>query len=280
MKFAICNETFQDWPFPKAFHFARQCGYAGIEFAPFTMDKDARRISDRQRETVRRQVEAADLEVIGLHWLLAFTEGLYLTSPQSEVRRRTSAYLRELARLCRDLGGKIMVLGSPQQRNLLPGVDHAAAMGYAAEVIRDALDAFDEQDVVLAVEPLGPQEGNFLLTASAGRELVARVDSPRCRLHLDVKAMSSENQPIPQIIRENSRHLVHFHANDANRRGPGMGNVDFLPILGALLDIDYQGWVSVEVFDYEPGVERLARESLEYLHQCLDKLPARQQGAG
>ena len=41
MKFGICNETFQDWPFDKAFAFARQCGYTGIEFAPFTMNKDA-----------------------------------------------------------------------------------------------------------------------------------------------------------------------------------------------------------------------------------------------
>ena len=38
MKFVICNETFQDWPFDKAFDFARKSGYTGIEFAPFTID--------------------------------------------------------------------------------------------------------------------------------------------------------------------------------------------------------------------------------------------------
>ena len=122
------------------------------------------------------------------------------------------------------------------------------------------------------MEPLGPAEGNFLLTADAGRRLVDMVASPHCRLHLDVKAMSSEGEPIDQIIRRHAARLQHFHANDANRRGPGMGDIDFLPILRALQEVDYQGWVSVEVFDYTPGVETLARDSIVYLRECLRKL--------
>ncbi len=269
MKFAICNETFQDWPFDKAFAFARECGYTGIEFAPFTMNKDARQISPAKREEVRGRAEAAGLEVVGLHWLLAFTEGFYVTTPDEEVRRNTSEYMGELARLCRDLGGKVLVLGSPMQRNLLPGVSHDEAMEYAADTLRGAMPFIEECDLVLAVEPLGPEEGDFMRTAELGVKLIEMVDSPRCRLHLDVKAMSTEDKPIDAIIRDNASLLQHFHANDPNRRGPGMGEVDFKPILAALQEIDYQGWVSVEVFDYEPGVETLARESIENMKACL-----------
>ena len=272
MKFGICNETFQDWPFEKAFAMARECGYTGIEFAPFTMDKNACDITAEMRATARRQAENEGLEVIGLHWLLAFTEGYYLTSPDADVRTKTARYLAELARLCRDLGGDILVLGSPVQRNLLEGVSHERAMEYAADVLRQATPAFDDHGVTLAVEPLGPQEGDFLLTAASGIELVKMVDSPRVRLHLDVKAMSSESTPIDEIIRRSAEYVVHFHANDANKRGPGMGEIDFIPILQALRDVDYQGWVSVEVFDYTPGVESLARDSIEYLKRCEQQL--------
>ncbi len=118
MKFAICNETFQNWPLDQAFAFARQCGYTGVEFAPFTINKNAYDISAERRVEVRSLAEQAGLEVVGLHWLLAFTQGYYLTSPDASVRRSTSAYLGELARLCRDLGGSVLVLGSPQQRNV------------------------------------------------------------------------------------------------------------------------------------------------------------------
>jgi sugar phosphate isomerase/epimerase len=84
--------------------------------------------------------------------------------------------------------------------------------------------------------------------------------------------MSAEGRPIPDIIRENAPYLEHFHANDANRLGPGFGQIEFVPIFEALGQIDYRGWVSVEVFDYTPGPERLARQSIDYMRACLDKL--------
>lgn len=276
MKFAICNETFLDWPFDRAFAFARECGYTGIEIAPFTIATDVKEITAARRAEVRRQAEAADLQVIGLHWLLAKTTGYYLTTPDAAVRRRTAEYVQELARCCRDLGGSILVFGSPQQRNLLPGVSYDQALGYAAEVFQTAMPVLEDLDVTLAVEPLGPAEGDFLLTADAGARLIEMVGSPNCRLHLDCKAMSSEGEPIPQIIKRHQSLLAHFHANDANRLGPGFGEIDFVPIFAALGEIDYRGWVSVEVFDYSPGVERLARESIEYMQDCLAQLTDQQ----
>jgi sugar phosphate isomerase/epimerase len=271
MKYAICNETFLDWPFDKAFAFARECGYTGIEIAPFTINPDARKISVERRGEVRRQAEAAGLDVVGLHWLLAKTEGLYLTTRDAAVRRATADYVEELGRLCRDLGGSILVFGSPLQRNLLPGVGHDEGLKYAAEVFQSAIPTLEQLDVTLAIEPLGPAEGNFLLTAADGVKLVEMVGSPHCRLHLDCKAMSSEATPIPEIIRRCAPWLVHFHANDANKLGPGFGELDFTPIFETLGEIDYRGWVSVEVFDYSPGVERLARESIEYMQACAEK---------
>ncbi len=276
MRLAICNETFREWESERAFATARQLGYEGIEFAPFTLGADASAISRPQRELVRRQLASAGLDAVGLHWLLAGTDGYYLTSPEVAVRRRTSAYLGQLAELCRDLGGNIMVLGSPAQRNLLPGIAHDQAVDFAADVLRKAVPTLEAYQVTLAVEPLGPQEGNFLNTTAAGIDLVQRVNNPQVQLHLDVKAMCSEGQPLSELIRQGAPYLAHFHVNDPNLRGPGMGEVDFMPILQALHDVGYERWLSVEVFDYEPGVEALASESIRTLRQCLGQIAARQ----
>lgn len=209
------------------------------------------------------------MEVIGLHWLLAKTEGFHLTTADRQVRSRTAKYLRELVQLCSDLGGEVMVLGSPQQRNLEEGMTHEQAMENAAEVLKEVKSALEDHQVSIAIEPLGPQEGNFLNHAYQARTLIEMVQSPQVRLHLDVKAMSTEGEPIEDVIRQNADWMIHFHANDPNLLGPGMGEVDQRPIFQALTEIGYTGWVSVEVFDYAPGVETILRESWNGMQRAL-----------
>ena len=273
MRLAICNETFGEMPLQQAVEMAASLGYSGWEVAPFMLGDDATSITAAQRKEYRRVVTAAGLEIIGLHWLLAKTEGYHLTTPDAATRRRTAAYFEELIRLCADLcegcAEPVMVLGSPQQRNRSEGVSSETAMQNAAEVIRSLAPSLERHQVRIALEPLGPQEGNFLNTAAEARQLQQMIDCPYVGLHLDVKAMSTEAQDIPTVIRGNADWLLHFHANDPNRLGPGMGDVDFVPIIAALREVGYDRWVSVEVFDYEPGAERLASESMQTLQRAL-----------
>jgi sugar phosphate isomerase/epimerase len=268
-RFAICNEIFEAWPFEKAFAFAAECGYQGIELAPFTVAHDVRTISAAKRKEIRRQAERAGLEIFGLHWLLAKTEGFHLTSPDAQVRRNTADYLAALADFCADLGGNLLIFGSPQQRSLAPGMPKTTGLTHATEIIHAALPTLEKRNVTLTLEPLSPKSTNFLSTAAEAVELIEKAASPRCRLVLDCLAMSTESTPIPDLLRRHRDRLVHVQVNDPNRQGPGFGELDFRPILAALRAIGYAGWLSVEVFDFTPGPERLARESIAYLKACL-----------
>ena len=265
MRYAICNETYVDWPFAKACDHAAACGYTGLEIAPFTLGSQPTKVSATQRVDLRRTIEGAGLECVGLHWLLAKTTCFHVTHADPAVRQQTFDYLGDLARLAADLGGRVLVFGSPQQRSLMSGVLPAEALDHLFEVFFKLLPVLEQTNTVVALEPLAPSETNVLTTAAETCRLIERIGSPHVRLHLDVKAMSSEPTPIPEIIRASAKHLEHFHANDANLQGPGFGAVDFVPIFKALEEVRYGGWVSVEVFDYAPGVERLAKESIEYM---------------
>ncbi|MGP0063474.1 MAG: sugar phosphate isomerase/epimerase family protein [Isosphaeraceae bacterium] len=270
IKLGICNELFEGWEFARICRTVKALGYDGLEIAPFTLAARIDELSAGRRREVKAIVEDAGLATIGLHWLLARTEGFYLTTPDPSVRRATGNYLASLAEATRDLGGSLMVLGSPKQRDLLPGVTYDQAVGYSIEVFEQVLPVLDAVDVDLCLEPLAPNDTNFINTCAEAMEIIRRVDHPHLRLHMDVKAQSSEpGATVPELIKRYGSLAGHFHAQDTNLRGPGMGEVDFVPIIGALVESGYDRWVSVEVFDFSPGAEETARQSIACLRALL-----------
>jgi sugar phosphate isomerase/epimerase len=268
MRYAICNETFEGWEHARICRLVAQLGYQGLELAPFTLAPRITDVSLEQRRRLRAEADEHGVSLLGLHWLLAKTEGLQLTSPDSAVRQRTADYLVALAQCCRDLGGELLVLGSPAQRRIPAGATQAQAADHALDTLKRAMPGFADAGVKLCLEPLSPPEADFINTCAEAVELIERLGHPNLVLHQDVKAMATEDAPAPELIRRFARYTAHFHANDPNRRGPGFGNADFVPIFQALKDTGYQGWVSVEVFDYLPDPETIARESLRYMKEC------------
>ena len=269
MRFAICNELFQGWDLPRVMRYCARLGYHAVEIAPFTLADSVEQITRDERQTIRQQAAAAGIEIAGLHWLLIKPEGLRLTTPDAEIRRRTAQYLVALAHFCADISGKVLVLGSPKQRSVLPNVSYEQAWDWALQTLTPAVKAAETRGVTWCIEPLSPAETNFLNRAEDAIRFAQALDSPAARIILDIKAMSSEGKPIPQIIRDSAGWFAHFHANDPNLKGPGMGEVDIAPVLQALKEVGYAGYVSVEVFDYTDGAETIATVSLRNLQRAL-----------
>lgn len=269
MQFAICNEIFQGWKLEDAMLFARRTGYDAIEIAPFTLTQYVTDLSAPDRQRIRDQAAQAGIAVSGIHWVLAQTEGLYVNHTDDAVRSRTAAYFCELVNFCADVGGRFIVVGSPKQRNVLEGVSPQQAWDWATATFRDAVRRAEDRSITICFEPLAPVETNFINTAAEAVRFVRQLESPNFKIILDVKAMSSEAKPIPQIIRESWPHFGYVHANDVNLKGPGFGDVDFKPIAAALKEVGYNGYVSVEVFKFDEGPEAIATRSLEYLKKTF-----------
>jgi D-psicose/D-tagatose/L-ribulose 3-epimerase len=269
VKFAICNETFQGWDWARTCRFVADCGYDAIELAPFTLSPDVREVGSEERARIRGVAEEAGLPITGLHWLMVSPKGLSLTSPVEDLRRESSDYLVALADFCGDVGGEVMVLGSPQQRRVPEGETVEAATERFLTSVRPALDRAAERGVVISLEPLPPPEADLLLTLSEAAVLIERLNHPAAKTIFDVKSASWEGKPLGPLFEQFAGVVAHVHANDANRRGPGFGDTDFRPILAAMEAAKYAGYVSVEVFDYTPDPETIARESLRYMRACL-----------
>jgi sugar phosphate isomerase/epimerase len=181
LRFAVCNELYRDWPLAQALADARSRGYEGVEVAPHTLGDTEERFSRRRSAELLKAAADQGLMIVGLHWLLAETEGLHWTSGDAQVRTKTVDYFQRLIDLCAGLRGSVMVLGSPRQRDLPAGVSLERGLGYAADVIERILPGLAAAKIVLAIEPLGPEETNFFNTADQTSEFIRRFESPWVR---------------------------------------------------------------------------------------------------
>ena len=269
MKFALCNEVFQEMSVEDGFSKIAEIGYQGVEIAPFTLKDNPLEINEEDAERCLEAAKSAGIEIVGLHWLMAKSQGLHLTSSDQGMRNAACKYLQKLAKLTAQMDGSIMVLGSPQQRNLEHGTVYEDAFTRAVEIIREVSELAGGLGVTLAMEPLSPVETSFLSSCAEARRFISAVNHPACRMHLDMKAMAHEPAGTIATIYEHRWEFSHFHANDVNHRGPGQGPTDLNAVARTLMEINYKGWVSVEPFDYHPTPEDCARTSLENLKSCF-----------
>src|SRR5262249_19781433 len=212
-------------------------GSGGRELAPLPRAPRLPAAPAPRRRELRKVAQDHGLTLIGLHWLLARTEGLRLTSADPAVRRRTADYLAELGRCCADLGGDILVFGSPAQRRIPAGTSREQATDWAVDTFRQSAPALEDARVRLCLAPLPPPAPDSPNTADEGPRRTEGVGSPGFCRPRDVRAMSPDPLPATEVIRRHAARLGHFHANDPNRRGPGFGATDFVPIFRALREV-------------------------------------------
>ena len=272
MQLAVCNEFFENWKIEDVFNYAAEIGCDGVEIAPFTLAESVTQIFAKQRSDIRKAAEKAGVEIVGLHWLLASPPGLYLTQPDKAIRDKTEDYIKTLINFCSDLGGRIMIHGSPAQRNIQKGWDREECWKYAVDIFSNCTAEMEQNGVTYCIEALTGKETNILNSISEALKMVADVGHPNFQTMVDTKAAAAENKPHVDVIAEAGKAIRHVHVNDPNLRGPGFGDLQFASILRALKDRHYNGYVSVEVFDFKPDPQTIAARSIGYLKGILEGL--------
>ena len=275
MRFALCNEVLRELPFERQCAMAAGLGYSGLELAPFTLSDEPHLMPAAQRRETRKIAEDHGLDIIGLHWLLVAPAGLSITTSDKSVAERTLDVIKRLIGLCADLGGTVLVHGSPAQRNPADADSAEAARANAIACLRVAGQEAEAAGLHYCVEPLARTETPFLNTIAEVVSFIDEAGSTGLQTMIDTAAASAmEPISVAKTIRENwpKGRLAHIQLNDSNRRAPGQGKDRFGPILQALLDVKYSGPVSVEPFIYEPDGPTTAAVAAGYLQGLIEQI--------
>ncbi|MCC5968863.1 MAG: sugar phosphate isomerase/epimerase [Pararhodobacter sp.] len=273
MEFALCNEVVKEMPLPEQCRFAAQLGYAGLEIAPFTLAEDPTRMTSRQIAETRRIVEDHGLRVTGLHWLLIAPEGLSITDSAADMRQRTADALATLVDLCAELGGRVLVHGSPKQRRL--GDDPARARATALAHLAAAGARARAAGITYCIEPLSADESDFINTVAEAAALVHEANEPGLRTMIDTgHALRGEGETLADLAARwlPTGLIEHVQFNDSNRRGPGQGEDRFGPLMAQLVAAKWAHPLAIEPFVYTPDGATTAAQSIGHLRGVLDGL--------
>src|ERR1035441_7950495 len=85
------------------------------------------------------------------------------------------------------------------------------------------------------------------------------------RTMFDCHNAIDETEPHAALVECYYDLIRHIHVNELDGRHPGTGSYDFKPLFDVLRRREYGGWISLEAFDFTPGAETIARESLRHL---------------
>ena len=270
MKLSLCNEVIRDLPFERQCELAAGLGYAGLEVAPFTFGEDAWRMPAGKRGDIRKACGDSGLAVSGLHWLLAAPAGMSITTADRPVWQKSVEVLRASVELCADLGGDYLVHGSPAQRRV-EGPDDAKR---AEEAWRIAASEAGQAGVAYCLEPLARPDCNFVNTLTEAADVVRRLGNPALHLMIDTLAASlEEKESVADVVRRwmPTGLMAHIQFNDRNKRGPGQGADKFAPVVQALRETGYTGWVAMEPFIYEPDGPTCAARMIGYVAGLLEQ---------
>jgi sugar phosphate isomerase/epimerase len=144
-----------------------------------------------------------------------------------------------------------------------------------AEGISRVLPAAKQHNLILAIEP---EPGLFIESSAEYLEFKNRFfrDEANVLMNCDVGHLFCVGDDPAEVIRSMPEQVAHVHLEDigANRvhqhLTPGKGVIDFPGVFKALDDINYQGWVTVELYPYETTAAGVARLAYEHLRPMTD----------
>lgn len=274
---SICNEVFEKWDFAESCKAIKKAGYEGIEIAPFTLNEYPATITQEQRREYRKIMAGEGLAFVGLHWLMVSPKGLHVTTGDDALRAKSWQHIHDLIDLCADLAEHqvdkgILVFGSPYQRGTTGGMSIAQAFKNYEAGIASVAEHAAQRCVTVLPEALPSAQCDVMNLVEEAAGIVARVNSPGVRTMFDTHNAADETQPHPEVVDRFFDVIRHIHVNEMDGRYCGTGDYDFGAIFKVLKRRNYQGWISLEVFDFKPDAVTIATNSLRYLEKVIDNL--------
>jgi sugar phosphate isomerase/epimerase len=246
MKFSISHIA---WPYQEEDIFLKnikEWGCDGVEIAPSRVWSEPVNSTQEERLEYKNHIAGFGLEIPAIQALLYTRRdlGLFLGN---EIENQTVDYIKRLCHVAADLGAKVLVFGSPKNRNR-NGISLNDALEIGASFFSKVALTAEKVGVCVCIEPLGATETDFINTCIEGLKLVEMVNNPGFGLHLDSKALSEEGNGFMDNLKKVIKKAKHFHISEPSLSEiNSSGSVPHKMFADILQEYNYNRFVSIEM---------------------------------
>jgi len=263
MKISVSNIAWDKQYIIEYLKLLKKHNCSGIEVAPSIIWPEPIKSSKEERKNFKKKVNNEGLEIVGFHALLFSRPDLQLFESK-ESRKSAIEYIFKLIEVCADLGGAQLVFGSPKNRKL-HGRNYSECIDQAMEDFFKISEFGKKLNVFFCIEPLGPNETDFINSIKEGGDIVNKINHPFFKLHLDTKALFATQENTKEIINKFQNIIQHVHIGDENLKEPGSINSGHQEIGDALKKNNYSKYLSIEMRKPEKNVKEAISRSISFV---------------
>ena len=278
IRLAFSTNAFKKNTLDEAINAIGDTGYAGCELMADLHHAYPPAMDPPRRAHTQQHLAARKLPVSNVNAFTLFACGdtYHPTWIENDpaARERRIAHTLQCIDLAAEFGAKTISL-QPGGPTIGTGLSWDQAAERYAEGLSRVLPAAKAKGLILAVEP---EPGLFIETAAEYLEFKNRFfkNDPNVLMNCDVGHLFCVGDDPADVIRKHADHVAHVHVEDIGKNRvhqhltPGKGVMDFPAIFAALDDIDYAGWVTVELYPYETTAAGVAKLAYEHLRPMLE----------
>lgn len=274
MRFAYSTNAFKKHTLDETVRLIKGIGFEGVEILadrPHLYPPD---YSPQKVKALKDQLAALGLKVSNLNtFTLEGYPGGSMHHPSwiekdANLRRVRIQHTKDCLKLAKELDcPNISIQPGGKVEHFTP----AESIKLFIQGLREVLPTAQEHNVRILVEP-----EPHLLMENSGQfsEFIAKVDTSVIGLNCDVGHFYCAGEDPAAVIRKLAKHIYHVHIEDIKNRVHkhlicGQGEMDFKAIFGALREIKYQGFISVELYPYQDSPVEAGQESLAFLKEIV-----------
>lgn len=247
-------------------------GYDGVDFVGEPATTDAKRIKEL---LARYGIEASSICAI-------YTPERDLVSSNENIRKNAVSYVKSCVDFASAIGAKGISVTPTACMKIHPEADLKTEWAWAVQGIREAGKYALEKGIRLTLEAWNRYETYLVNRLEQSLAMVKEIDLPSVGCMGDTYHMNIEETDIADAFRLVGDKLYYVHIADSNRAAPGRGHIDFKSIAQALKDINYEGFISMELLPAaadpfmvlngarcEEFYDQYTKESIEFLKKLF-----------